>query len=707
MDRPLRLMLLVSLLSLACGARAADNRLYLAAQYDWGAHRGFYVDVENSAPGDGPCRLATMRLILGVGDGKGWRFAEARPRWRTGRAYSVRAVVASGGSTLWLDGRVVGRVQAGFAPRPGPVVAADVPGWASARTTYLLRQTGARVASPDGRFVSGRLPASAAPIQVRLMAGTRRLEMPWHGAPASRLDVRVAFRVDAYPDVKRLAPFVDRYGQAAHAEWPGKVRKDADFGRAADEEAGRLRAWPPPTSRDRFGGSTDAGWRSRATGFYRVERRGAMWWLISPEGNPCFYTGVCSAPGAAWPQTPVTGREFLFAWLPPRSGVMAPAWGRDPWGTGEPTAYASPHAPNLYRRYGDSWVEASGAIASRRLASWAFSGGGKWGAPEGMPCTPVLGRGGVPILGRHPDVFDPAVRATFRESLRKQIEPRRRDPLVVGWSLGNEFDEIVTADETRAIVEGGGAAPARHALIAHAVETIHGGDASKAARAWGVQATDTTALARAASVKPPAADVEAMRRFFADAYYAFIYRTVKSLDPDHLYLGFWIVPGWWENEEDWRLAARHCDVVGYDRYAEGFADASFAQLLGELDKPAFCGEFSYPAWYGGQRGYGLYGVSAEDEADSGRRYAAYVRGAAEDARCVGVLWFQYRDQPLTGRGPGHGEDVVYGEHYSFGVVDVTDRPKWPLVTAMRLANLQAVRWRLDQSRRRERTGTGP
>ena len=57
------------------------------------------------------------------------------------------------------------------------------------------------------------------------------------------------------------------------------------------------------------------------------------------------------------------------------------------------------------------------------------------------------------------------------------------------------------------------------------------------------------------------------------------------------------------------------------------------------------------------------------------------------------MWFQYRDQPITGRGPGSGPKTTYGENYAFGFVTVTDRVKWDLATRMRQANLQADAWR--------------
>jgi hypothetical protein len=61
------------------------------------------------------------------------------------------------------------------------------------------------------------------------------------------------------------------------------------------------------------------------------------------------------------------------------------------------------------------------------------------------------------------------------------------------------------------------------------------------------------------------------------------------------------------------------------------------------------------------------------------------------------MWFQYRDEPLAGRGPcptGQPNTIVCGEHYAFGAADVTDRPKYALVEQMRTANLCATPERL-------------
>ena len=78
----------------------------------------------------------------------------------------------------------------------------------------------------------------------------------------------------------------------------------------------------------------------------------------------------------------------------------------------------------------------------------------------------------------------------------------------------------------------------------------------------------------------------------------------------------------------------------------------------------------------------------------GRDRARWLDEASAEPTTVGAMWFQYRDEPLSGRGPGQGAEAVYGEHYAFGTTDDTDRPKYDLVTRMRVANIAAGRRRL-------------
>lgn len=675
------LLLALLLLLPSLPATAGENRLWLASQSDFGAKRGFYVDFENHAPDGTPPKLATLRLILGVADGKRWLFLDDTPAWQYGHDYHAHAVIAPGHAELWLDGRKIKEADQAWLPdRSGTLAAGLIPDWAGAPAEYLLLEKSCSLTTAGKKTQTVPLTdMTALPLSLALFDPQAPVEVPFLPDPARTLTIDVTFRIVPRPtDLRPLAPFVDKYGQPVAAHYSGKVTTDAQLTATAPDETRRTAAWGAPAGLDAYGGDTRAGWHGSATGYYHTVQKNGYWWLLTPLGDPCFYTGLCTAPALAWDKTPTTGREWVWEALPPRTGAAAAAWAKNSWGEGGDTDYFAPHAANMIRKYGPDWQALEKARTARRLHAWGFSGLGKWCDPlPGVPDIPVLNLQGVPKIARHPDIFDPAVQAAIRTKLEGDIAPRRTDPAVVGWSLGNEYDEIITTAEIKDILAKPEAVPAKVALLDEARAHLSGSDPAKFTEA----------------------DLEHLRRFYADRYYGFLYRTVKTLDPNHLYLGFWIVPGWWVNDEDWRLIARHCDVVGYDNYSPAFAPPVLARLLRETDKPVLCGEFSLPPTYNGARGFGVYGQAhAVDDADAGRHYGRWVGQAARNPSCVGVCWFQYRDEPATGRGPGHGPDLVYGEHYAFGVVDVTDTPKWDLVTRVRAENLAAAGQRLAAMR---------
>jgi hypothetical protein len=675
-----------------------SHRYHFAAQHDWTRHKGFYLSLENDS--DEPvCKLGTVRLALGVGDGNAWRFIVGAADWQWDKTFTLRTHITRQSASLWMNEKLIGESPGAFLAHDGVLEVGAIPLWATGPAEYYLTAHRVTIRAGSAKPLEFGLASSptAVPEPVRMF----NPETFWGQSvyrkgftPVLPMTIEATFRFAQMPDWRRSQPYIDRYGQCRYLQTPSKVRGDEDLRRSLEEEQRILKQWGFPTDYDPYGGYRKAGWRESATGFYRVVRRDGYWWLITPEGNPCFYLGVCSVPALTWEMTPVSEREAVFEWLPPREGKTAELWGRDVWGEQAGTEYVCLHAVNLMRRFGNDWKEKSIQLARQRLLTWGFSGVGKWDRLENFPHVPVLNRWGIPNLVRHPDIFDPAIQAQFREHLRRQIEPHRNSPWVLGWSLGNEYDEIVTREEILQILRLPGAPAGKRALIDFALENLYQNNLSRLSTAWKLEARDRSALYILQPI-PPDEDVEALRRFLADRYYAWIYRTLKEIDPNHLYFGFWVVPGWWENEEDWMLSARHCDVLGYDLYAPEFADNRMKQLISRIDKPVLCGEFSFPPYHDGARAYGRYHVWAKDEREAGELYARWVRDAAQHPACVGVMWFQYRDQPLTGRGPGRGNVLVIGEHYAFGLVDFTDRPKWELVKRMREVNLKAATVRLQ------------
>ncbi|HEX8535866.1 MAG TPA: hypothetical protein VF664_00280, partial [Cystobacter sp.] len=489
---------------------------------------------------------------------------------------------------------------------------------------------------------------------------------------------------------------MDQWGQSRHAQWTGKVSSDQQIRDAATQEAQQYQTWGAPTGYDAYGGYTLA-WKETGTGYYRVVRRDGYWWLITPVGTPCFYFGLDSAPGTS-EGTRATGREYLFSWLPEKSGTYGSAWASNMFRFG---------VANLIRKYDSStWSAKARDNTVTRMKYWGFSGVGKWSGDiqRPVPRVQVLKRDGVPTLGNgtnasagHPDIFDPAVRTTFHDKLAAAITPASDPDLLIGWSLGNEHEEIILTGEISTILAKGATVPAKLALVDHALDRIYGGDLARMGTAWKVTGSPLTrqSFYAATAAQPPAADIETLRRFFAEEYYKFIYTTVKALDPNHLYMGFWIVFNWWENEEDWRLMTRYVDVIGFDRYAFTYDNAQVQRLFGEADKPAILGEFSFAQHYSAARGFGSTTGSATDEAHAAALYEKWTEAAARDPYLIGQMWFQYRDQPITGRDDTAKDQLVLGESLAFGLVDITDRPKWPLVTSIRRANLKAAAQRLE------------
>ena len=91
---------------------------------------------------------------------------------------------------------------------------------------------------------------------------------------------------------RTFLPFVDRYGQFAHDDWPGKIHCDTGLAasRVVEEKWLKEHSCPIPDA-DRYGGWC-GGPQLKATGFFRTEKVGGKWWLVDPEGHLFFSHGV-------------------------------------------------------------------------------------------------------------------------------------------------------------------------------------------------------------------------------------------------------------------------------------------------------------------------------------------------------------------------------------------------------------------------------
>ena len=148
-----------------------------------------------------------------------------------------------------------------------------------------------------------------------------------------------------------------------------------------------------------------------------------------------------------------------------------------------------------------------------------------------------------------------------------------------------------------------------------------------------------------------------------DLYFRICREELNRLAPGKLYLGSRFV-GFRQPGLLWRTAAKYCDVVTVNAYANSVYNISDRMFKKGEEKPILVGEFHFGCLDRGMFKPGLAPVWSQ--AERGRSYMRFVEGCLQHPLFVGCHWFQYRDQPLLGRGDG--------EAYQIGFVDVCDRP---------------------------------
>jgi hypothetical protein len=498
----------------------------------------------------------------------------------------------------------------------------------------------APVKTVRGISVTMRYPAQAATVEIRRLA-------------LSKTDPG-----DAVLD--GAAPLVDDFGQYRHAQWPGKASSVDGLRREWAQETRMLapKSSVPPC---RHGGYSGA--RRRATGYFRVEQIDSRWWLVDPEGCRFWSAGVNGA-GDEPPRTEILGRSKLFSSIPtaaqvPQSGAAVEPL-RDP---------VSFYIANLQRRFGESWRGPAAQLTSRRMRAWGLN------TSYGPALNDALGGTGrqpyvFPLRGwQHiegaimgmPDVYSSAFAARVDREAAQQLGPRKNDPWMIGYFIGNEPPW-----------------PARESQL---VDLVLAGPATELQKRFKAE------LARGDT---PATRTTMVHAAFT-RYLEVVNAAVRRHDPNHLHLGirFGGTP-----PDDVIALAKGFDVYSMNKYRwappKDFIDRCHA--LTRL--PILIGEFHFGV---PERGLAPGLVQAMNQAERGVAYSYYVENAAAHPAIVGTHWYQWIDQPVTGRRDG--------ENYNIGWIDVTDRPYPELVAAARAthARIEAIHsGRLAPTTRRPR-----
>jgi hypothetical protein len=484
---------------------------------------------------------------------------------------------------------------------------------------------------------------------------------------------------------QEIPPFVDRYGQYALQDWPHKVERDEDLTAQREAERTELDRAAPLPDRDEYGGWT-AGPQLEATGWFRTEKVDGKWWLVTPAGHLFFSSGIdVVVPGQ---QTFISERDGYFQWLPERDGIFAECFGFDP----KPLNHAEPlqdtggetinfHRANLIRKYGEAWPEKWRQITYDRMRAWGFNTIAGWSdeqvyrnsAHPFAVCVWMSGEersieGAYGYWQQMPDVYDPSFDVEVDRVMREAGAKYADNPRCIGYFFENEMSW--GGDGSFNIAGGTLRSPAHQPCRLQFVRTLEGKHGSLEAlnAAWGTDAGSWDDLR--APDEPNEACAEDLRAFtyaYSLEYFRKVHAAIERYTPHHLDLGCRFAQ---YNQESLRACAGVADVVSFNIYRPTVDPERWAHTA-ELGKPCIIGEFHFGALDRGSLHPGL--VAVKDQAERAKMFAEYVYSVLDLPAFVGCHWFQYVDEPLTGR-------TLDGENYNIGLVTVTDTP-FPELTA--------------------------
>ncbi len=429
--------------------------------------------------------------------------------------------------------------------------------------------------------------------------------------------------------------------------------------------------------------------RFRPSGFFRVDKRNGVFWLVDPDGGRFLSKGVNTV---RFDQDQIQHSERI------------------------------PYAQACRRKYGneDAWRTA----AAGRLARWGFNTLGSWSdeavaaaGPVPLAVTPNLDLGMSFAWQKNdlarsgykqdfPDVFDPDFANHVSRKAHDLCEKRRGDQDLIGWFIDNELrwgpdwrgpDELLTL-----FLNLSPASPGRAAAITWLRERHHAFEEFNSS--WRTSARSWGELVGLARIEPPcrrkppyersphseeeanradpkrgafAADCDAFLALLADCYFELTAAAIKAADANHLVLGcrFAYVPPAAVID----AAGRHVDVISFNCYE---LDANAAiDAYSVTGKPCLIGEFSFRAADSGLPNTNGAGPKVATQAERAACFRRYVSAALKKPTLVGYHWFEHADQPAEGR--------FDGENSNFGTVTIDDRVYEELTRAMTSINAEA------------------
>lgn len=455
-------------------------------------------------------------------------------------------------------------------------------------------------------------------------------------------------------DPEKFFPFIDRYGQYIHEDWPGKISNDNDLIRMRKAEENDLKRHPKPLYFNEFGG-WDSGPTFTSTGHFYVKKINDKWWFVDPKGK-LFWSFGSTGIGYQESRIALTEKKHFYKDMP---SLNDPIYGKFYRRGGESYKMGD---DVLYKKYGKDYLNKYKIRSLERAHSWGLNTCGGWSKAANnqpknlrMPYTKELwvnGRKLAPIY----KLVDPFEKnfSLWVENAVKSTGDMIDDPYCIGYFCNNE---IHWGKNPVAVVRD-----------------IYNCDISVASK----KELDDFLAAKNIDIKD--ATNEQLLSFYSyllETYYKKCRDAIKKIAPNKLYLGSRLHDGALRKEA-FSAAAKYCDVVSVNVYEK---DVKEFNVRDDRDKPFFTddvpflvGEFDFGAL---DRGKFFTGIGfAADQRNRGECLKYFIKSALQNPKCIGAHWFHYMDSPTGSR---HFDN----ENANCGLVATSDTPYVELINAFR------------------------
>ncbi len=477
-----------------------------------------------------------------------------------------------------------------------------------------------------------------------------------------------------FPPVEKTV--VDRLGQWAMKEWPGKMKDENELKMLLENQLLAARNSAFPENWGKYGG-----WKEKkfeATGFFRTHHDGKRWWLVDPEGCAFVSVGVdCIRSNVSGT---ISGQEDLFEWLPDSTDVLF----KTGYSHRGKTVMADFSAFNFMRVFGNGWREKWEAIATGQIREFRINTIGNWsdiGCARKAQIPYVLPLSGFPstkvkLFRDFPDVFAKEYTENAKEFAR-QLEGFKDDKYLIGYFLRNEPTWEFGANDIAFEMFATGQISESKLVFVKWLSTQYA-NIREFNHSWNLRLASFEDLTNHIFKEYPSEKAKTDFWKFSELLVAKYVNVpcdeVEKVDPNHLNLGMRYA---WVSSGLLYKAGERFDVFSINGYGNP-GPPETAEIARISGNPVMIGEFHHGTIDRGLPATGIQGALTQKE--RGKAYRYYVEQGLARPELIGMHYFQWLDQPISGR--------FDGENYNIGFMDICNQPYKELTDAAKLTHLK-------------------